>query len=323
MHSGHFGHDMSSSSVSVVVPVFNNEDHLGDCLRSVLAQRIPGLEVVCVDDGSTDGSRRLIEDLAGEGLHVRICAHQSNLGVGAARNTALERASGKYVVFLDADDMLHPGALPRALAVAMSDDLDILQVDYVDRIEDEEGAAWLASRNRPVKISPSLGDTAVMDGPAFLAHVIETNIYRPTVWSYLFRREYLDSGKLRFAGMRYHEDAEFVPRALLPARRIKAAGLVTHVHRRRRDSLMTTGDPRIWLDSLEASVRIADYFSGRDVDRRIRAKYESVVRDRLRGVLRWLDTNPDLAAERSAVMETIERKRLWCYLTDDVSAESR
>ncbi len=314
---------MSVAVVSVVVPVFNSAEHLQECLRSVLAQRIDGLEIACVDDGSTDGSRAIIEEFARDNPGIGVFVHGDNRGVGAARNTGLDAASGNYVVFLDADDLLLPGVLPRALAVATSDALDILQVDYVDRVEDEAGASWLAARNRPVKRAASLADSPVMDGPSFLIHVIENAAYRPTVWSYLFNREYLAARALRFAGMRYHEDAEFVPRALYPAARIRAAGIVTHVHRRRRDSLMTDGDARNWLDSLEACIRIADYFRDKEVDPRIRGKYATIIRDRLVGVLHWLGNQPDRAAIRSTVMKTIELHGLQKYLATDGSAGSR
>lgn len=314
---------MSSPRVSVIVPVFNNEPQLRECLASVLGQQMGALEIACVDDGSTDGSRSIIEALARDNPAIRAYLHDGNRGVGTARNTGLDAVGGDYLLFLDADDLLQPGVLPRAVAAAASGDLDILQVDFVDRIEDEEGARWLAARNRPAKTTASLADSPVLDGPSFLVHVIENGAYRPTVWSYLFRREYLAARALRFAGMRYHEDAEFVPRALYPAARVRAAAIVTHVHRRRRDSLMTDGDARNWLDSLEACVGIDGYFSGKDVDPRIRDRFATIIRDRLAAVLHWLGAHPDRGEVRSRVMETIERHGLRRYLAAERSSDGR
>ncbi len=92
-------------TVSVLIPVHNDEEHLGDCIESVLAQTWAACDVIVVDDGSTDESRAVARRY--EGDDVRVIA-QENSGAPAARNRALQAAEGEYIQYLDADDLLHP-----------------------------------------------------------------------------------------------------------------------------------------------------------------------------------------------------------------------
>lgn len=89
--------------VSIIIPVYNEEQYLKQCIRSVLSQTVKELEILCVDDGSKDDSAQMIKDIITEDKRV-ILLQQQNQGAGKARNLALKKASGKYIAFLDADD---------------------------------------------------------------------------------------------------------------------------------------------------------------------------------------------------------------------------
>lgn len=89
--------------VSVIIPVYNSKRSLRTCLASVLGQTLGNLEVICIDDGSTDGSFSLLESIAAEDCRLRV-VHQGNAGAGPARNAGLRMAHGEYVAFMDADD---------------------------------------------------------------------------------------------------------------------------------------------------------------------------------------------------------------------------
>jgi glycosyltransferase involved in cell wall biosynthesis len=90
--------------VSCVIPVFNGERFLGEAIESVLAQSCSGIEIIVVDDGSTDGTR----DVAGRYVRYITYAHQNNAGPASARNHGINRSSGELVTFLDSDDLWHP-----------------------------------------------------------------------------------------------------------------------------------------------------------------------------------------------------------------------
>ena len=89
--------------VSIIIPVYNCETYLEQCIKSVFRQSIKDLEIICINDGSTDSSVEIIEQLQKEDGRI-ILYHQENQGAGAARNLGIRKAEGKYIAFLDADD---------------------------------------------------------------------------------------------------------------------------------------------------------------------------------------------------------------------------
>ena len=105
---------MKEISVSVIVPVYNTEKYLEQCLNSILGQTLQEIEVICVDDGSTDGSVQMIERMSLEDERL-VLLKQKNAGGGAARNLGMEKAKGKYLMFLDSDDFFHPQMLEKML----------------------------------------------------------------------------------------------------------------------------------------------------------------------------------------------------------------
>ena len=123
---------MTELSLTYIVPVFNTEPFLLRCLRSIVNQGIAkdDYEVLVVDDGSTDGSRALVQSFVDEGqAQVRLLT-QENSGVSKARNMALDHARGRYVYFVDSDDFLLDGMLSALLAQAVDHDLDVLVFNY-------------------------------------------------------------------------------------------------------------------------------------------------------------------------------------------------
>ena len=108
---------MDQIKVSVVIPVYNVERYLGECLDSVLTQSLDAIEVVCVDDGSSDSSAQILRDYAGRDPRV-VNIFQENSGQSAARNAGTAAARGEYVLYLDSDDLLLPGALAQQIGRA-------------------------------------------------------------------------------------------------------------------------------------------------------------------------------------------------------------
>ena len=93
--------------ISVIIPVYNTKQYLSDCLNSILAQTYTELEILFVDDGSTDGSSDLLDSFAAMDKRIRVI-HQENGGVCAARNRGIDEARGEYLSFIDSDDTLEP-----------------------------------------------------------------------------------------------------------------------------------------------------------------------------------------------------------------------
>ena len=111
-------------AVSVILPVYNVERFLSQCLDSLIQQTLRNIEIICVDDGSTDRSVEILENYAKRDKRIRI-VHQPNAGAGAARNSGMKIARGKYLSFLDSDDFYELEMLEKAYLKCEKDDANI------------------------------------------------------------------------------------------------------------------------------------------------------------------------------------------------------
>lgn len=115
--------------LSIIIPVYNAAQYLCACLDSVLAQTFTDFEVICVDDGSTDGSGAILDEYAKKDSRF-VIIHQKNAGAWAARNVALDSARGEWVTFVDADDVLNPHWLDEGMRIADASRVDIVRMNY-------------------------------------------------------------------------------------------------------------------------------------------------------------------------------------------------
>jgi glycosyltransferase involved in cell wall biosynthesis len=104
---------LQTPKISVIIPIYNAEQYVGDCLDSITSQSLQDLEIICVDDCSTDKTSQIIHSKAKDDQRIQICKNDMNMGAAAARNTGLKIARGKYISFVDADDRLLPDAYRR------------------------------------------------------------------------------------------------------------------------------------------------------------------------------------------------------------------
>lgn len=116
--------------ISVIIPVYNVEKYLNECLDSVLAQTFKDFEVICVNDGSTDNSPEILRQYADKDQRVKIVT-QSNQGLSMARNNGLKEACGRYVYFVDSDDAIHPKCLETAYTLAEKQQADLVCFSYI------------------------------------------------------------------------------------------------------------------------------------------------------------------------------------------------
>jgi poly(ribitol-phosphate) beta-N-acetylglucosaminyltransferase len=186
--------------VSVIVPVYNPGNHIDDCIRTLLAQTLPDVELIFVDDGSTDGTPARLDALAAEHPHVRV-EHIPNSGwPGRPRNIGLDMARGDYVYFVDNDDWLGEEALARLHGMAVTDDADIV----IGKVVGHGKSVTRTLFRRNVH-------SATFE-PQMLALLTPHK---------LFRRAFLTENGLRFPeGRRRLEDHHFVVAAYFAARGI-------------------------------------------------------------------------------------------------------
>lgn len=208
---------------SVVVPVYNVEAYLDDCLTSLQAQDYTDFEVICVNDGSTDSSRVILSEWDERFRHMKVIDRE-NGGLSAARNTGLQAAIGDYVIFVDSDDWIEPTMLSRLVEEANEEDM----ICFACRRTDNNASDTLQYEQS--------------DGWSYYnRHALEhREVPFVCVWQRCYRREFLLENSLRFREGILHEDNEFTPRACMKAESIKVIPDVLYNYRVRPGSIMTT-----------------------------------------------------------------------------------
>ena len=219
--------------ISVIVPMYDVEAYVGECVASLRNQTYRDFEVICVDDGSIDASaERAKEAACGDGRFV--FASRENGGLSAARNTGLERACGEYVCFLDSDDSYAPDALARLAAAVRSLDVDVL--DFSARTEYESRRARRAHRE-DFEHRTDVG--GVLTGEQLFVRYWELDEYVSSACFQLVRRSLLKRADLRFGEGLLHEDELFTPLLYAVAGSAAFLNEPLYIRRMREDSIMT------------------------------------------------------------------------------------
>ena len=126
-----------NSTISVIIPVYNVERYLHECLDSVLSQSCSELQIILIDDGSTDDSGMICDEYAAKDSRIAVI-HQKNSGAAAAKNAGLRMATGEYLSFVDSDDYLEPGAFRHMVNLLEKSSADVIQCGFCDLFVDEK-----------------------------------------------------------------------------------------------------------------------------------------------------------------------------------------
>jgi glycosyltransferase involved in cell wall biosynthesis len=218
-------------SISVIIPVHNAAAHIDATVHSALSQSLRDIEVICVNDCSTDDSVDRIARIAARDTRVRLIDNPINLGPGGSRNRGIRAASGDYVFFLDADDMLPPGALLRLLDVARRNGSDMVRGAFRvnRRIHGEE----ISTIKSPCGFG---GRTVESTTFAQMPELLETTEGH---WACLYDRSFVET-VLYPEGLRMGEDSLFLIRAHACARTISVIPDIVYVYQDSATSLMNT-----------------------------------------------------------------------------------
>ncbi|MTQ47199.1 glycosyltransferase family 2 protein [Streptococcus salivarius] len=186
---------------SVIIPVYNVEKYINRCLKSILSQRYNDLEIILIDNGSTDRSGSICDIYANEGANISVY-HIENHGVGSARNFGLSKARGEFIYFVDSDDYL-VGNLFAEFEDKLTPDLDLLVFSYYNSFEQE-----MTEKNRTKKILPYNGSYDKYDFSKIFKDLFLSDMLY-TVWNKLYRREFLLENNLSFEQYELGEDVRF------------------------------------------------------------------------------------------------------------------
>lgn len=220
------------AKVSLIVPVYNVEKYLGKCLESCRNQTLNDLEIICVDDGSTDSSGRILDEFAAEDSRVMVI-HKENGGLSSARNAGLKVANGEWIMFLDSDDFLEPNACERVWVESQEEETEIIVFgsDFFPKHPAPKDEHWLRS------VLYTWTQRFTDFEPYVLFHMPGA---KPFVWRQAFSSMLLKEHELEFdETAKFAEDIIFQFMAFPHAKRISfIADSLYHYRVGRKGSLM-------------------------------------------------------------------------------------
>ncbi|ADQ79282.1 glycosyl transferase family 2 [Paludibacter propionicigenes WB4] len=234
--------------VSIIIPVYNVEQYLRDCLISVVAQTYPDYEVICVNDGSTDGSLVILEEFRKKYNKISVISQQ-NKGLSVARNAGIQAAKGDYLFFLDSDDWIEPKTLEILVQKQCGEDLVCFNGCRVF----EDGRTE----------EPDSGiEEALLTGWEYYCKyaLVRRKFHFVCSVLRLYRREYLLEHKLFFEEGIYHEDNLFTPLACYYAQTVKVIPDCLYVYRIRQGSITQSVNLQRLYDMITVANKLSAFF---------------------------------------------------------------
>lgn len=247
-------------AVSLIVTVYNKEKWLHAAIDSLLHQTLRNIEIILIDDGSADHSPQICDEYARKDSRVKVL-HQTNKGLGGARNRGLELAAGKYVQFVDADDWIRENACEKLYEKSETDNLNVLFFGVISLNERlNKYYTYDDFSGFPSRI---FNETLCYKDDALFNNLFTMN---HTAWSKMFRKDFLIHNHLTFADNLIFEDAEFFFRFIFKAERIGFMPDGLYFYRQRiSGSIIDSKDKRYFdilkvLDSVQNELRKNGFF---------------------------------------------------------------
>jgi len=210
--------------VSVIIPVYNTEEYLEKCLQSVLNQDLKDVEILIIDDVSTDNSLKILEKFKIDDERIILKKFEYNQGQAKGRNWGLSQAKGDYILFVDSDDFMVPNILKTIYNKAIKEDLEILEARYFRLTE-------VRTTKHPQKFKLL---KEVVPGDKYWK---ESGSISIIVWNKIYKRTFLVDNNILFKDRKF-EDEDFVVRAFMNAKRVKNAELFIYNYLIRENSTM-------------------------------------------------------------------------------------
>lgn len=226
---------MKKTKFSIIVPIYNVEKYLSECLHSILNQNYSDYEIICIDDASVDNSARILHEYAEEDNRITILKNEKNMGLSCSRNRGLEIAKGEYVFFVDSDDYISPNTLSVLHKYLDKNKVDILKFNFEEKIESGD-----IKENRKTLMKDYDNNLSLRTGQKWFIDSVSNNILVVMVWNKVYRREFLLENNLYFYEKIVHEDELFCIQSCVKAMSVIEINDKLYVYRRRSGSISTT-----------------------------------------------------------------------------------
>lgn len=243
-----------NSKISVIIPIYNTCKELPRCLESVCSQTYKNLEIICIDDGSSDGSEKILDEFAAKD-HRMVVVHQQNHGESNARNEGLKRATGDYVVFVDCDDWIDVQMYQDMIIVMNNEDLDMVAVSWYKEFE-----------NQSIEIKNLLPVPDVaFDQKQLLGYIYKRDSYRgfAYMWNKMYRKDLLtdDEGEMILfdESLKLGGDVLYLAQAVIKVKKAKYINKAYYHYSQRENSGCHSTDLskiRDWLLAYELVIEL-------------------------------------------------------------------
>lgn len=217
------------AEVSVIIPVYNVEGYLAQCLESVTNQTYKNLEILCINDCSTDNSLAILEEYQKKDSRIIILQNEINGGLAYTRNVGIQRASGEYVLFVDSDDVIVPELIESCMKVVAGSDM--VCFDYQQMAGDQK----VEFRQYGYKVEDGL-----YAGESYFIESVRTESIIFSAWSKFIKRKFLTENHILFYQGILYEDMLFSFQCFMKAKWIYSLNCQLYMYRIRKTSIMTT-----------------------------------------------------------------------------------
>ena len=226
--------------ISVIIPIYNAIQYLDECVESVVKQTYSKLQIILVDDGSTDGSSKLCDEWKEKDTRIHVI-HKKNGGGAQARNVGIEHAIGDLIAFVDSDDRIHVEMYKTLYEIMQEYEADIAECGYATNIQE------LANNYISYKDSLQIYNTEQA-----MEKNIEDTVLRQLVWNKLYTRECV--GDIRFVEGKFIDDEFWTYRVIGNAKKAVVSNISLYYYRQQEGSAMHQKYSLKWLESVEAKV---------------------------------------------------------------------
>lgn len=294
--------------VSVIIPVYKTEKFLDHCIQSVVNQTYSALEIILIDDGSPDQCPEICDLWKEKDERIKVF-HQTNAGGGAARNLALDKAKGEFVIFIDSDDYIAPCMID-FFYKQFQEEIDIVECGYC--ITEEETAKFDEENESYI--------WKLFNAEEALRENIRNQIFRQLIWNKMYRKRVIED--VRFPEQKSIDDEFWTYRVLGNARKLLYTNKVLYAYRQQENSVMHLLNPLKRFQAIEAKIQRHEYIC----QYKPALKQESIsdlwFTCLYQGQLLLRDSNKDKAIWEN-LKETLRKYPIRIYLNSMTGMEKR
>lgn len=268
--------------ISIIIPTYNVEKYLRECLDSILAQTFQDFEIICVDDGSTDRTLDILQEYKLKDDRF-VILQQRHAGAGAARNHGLKLAEGKYIQFLDSDDYFEPTLLEELYTRAEKFGAD-LTVCSSRKVDNEGNITETGSPNFPINI-----DKVPME-QVFNRQNFKNEIFClliPVVWNKLIRKSFLEENHLEFPKLTIYEDIAFMHSVVACADKIVAFNKELINYRFNRPGSLVSTRSEHTIEAVKSCIALKQFLESRGLFAELETAYKKVVINHIRAEISY------------------------------------